>query len=116
MNAEEEAVKAVEENVEMNAEEEAVKAEVEAIAAELAAAEADEEKPAEEAEEEPKGQSISSMVDQGHAAQLQEFGFTKIVSEKAIFMTGCKGVEPALDWINSHSEDADFNEELFIVG
>jgi uncharacterized UBP type Zn finger protein len=45
-----------------------------------------------------------------------EFGFSKIIAEKALFMTGCKGVEKALDWINAHSEDADFNEELFIVG
>lgn len=27
-----------------------------------------------------------------------------------------KGLEPALMWIEQHQEDADFQEELFIVG
>jgi uncharacterized UBP type Zn finger protein len=44
-----------------------------------------------------------------------EMGFTKIVAEKALFMTQA-GVEKAMDWINDHMEDEDFNEELIIVG
>ena len=42
-------------------------------------------------------------------------GFSKIAAEKALFMTQA-GVEKALDWINDHLEDEDFNEELVIVG
>jgi uncharacterized UBP type Zn finger protein len=42
-------------------------------------------------------------------------GFSKIVAEKALFMTQA-GVEKAMDWINDHLEDEDFNEELVIVG
>jgi uncharacterized UBP type Zn finger protein len=47
-----------------------------------------------------------------------EMGFSKIVSEKALFMTLGEGgtTEKALDWISAHSDDADFNEELRIVG
>lgn len=48
-----------------------------------------------------------------------ELGFTKIVAEKALFMKmSSKGdaIANALDWISEHSEDADFNEELQIIG
>ena len=45
-------------------------------------------------------------------------GFSKIIAEKSLFMvlqTG-GGVDKALEWIDAHSDDADFNEELKIVG
>lgn len=31
-------------------------------------------------------------------------------------MTANKGVEKAMDWINSHMDDEDYEEALFIVG
>jgi uncharacterized UBP type Zn finger protein len=45
-------------------------------------------------------------------------GFSKNASEKALFMTISKGqsVENATEWLYEHMEDADFNEELLIVG
>lgn len=45
-------------------------------------------------------------------------GFGVHAAEKALFMTMSKGqsVENAMDWINEHMEDADFNEQLFMVG
>ena len=45
-------------------------------------------------------------------------GFSKDASEKALFMTQSKGasVEIAMEWINEHMEDKDFNEPLLIVG
>lgn len=45
-------------------------------------------------------------------------GFSKAVAEKALFMVLEKGgtTEKALEWIDQHSDDADFNEELKIVG
>lgn len=47
-----------------------------------------------------------------------EMGFSKEASEKALFFTLSLGgtTEKALDWITQHQEDADFNEELRIVG
>jgi len=45
-------------------------------------------------------------------------GFSKAVSEKALFFTLAIGgtTEKALEWIDQHSEDPDFEEELKIVG
>ena len=55
------------------------------------------------------------MVNAGHVTQIIEMGFSKTVAEKALFLTQ-GGVEKAMDWINEHMEDEDFNEELVIVG
>jgi len=59
--------------------------------------------------------SISDRVNTAHRDELIAMGYSKIVSEKALFMTGNKGIESGLNWIEEHTEDADFNEELFIV-
>ncbi|OMJ88515.1 hypothetical protein SteCoe_9556 [Stentor coeruleus] len=64
---------------------------------------------------ETQGQSISSMVDQSLVTQLIEMGFSKNVSEKSIFLTQAKSVEPAMDWISEHQGDPDFEEELQII-
>jgi hypothetical protein len=47
-----------------------------------------------------------------------EMGFGQHASEKALFMTMSKGqsIESALEWLGEHSEDPDFNEQLFMVG
>jgi len=68
--------------------------------------------------EQSQGESISGYVNQEYANQLIEMGFSKIVAEKALFMTLALGgtTEKALEWIDQHSEDPDFNEELKIVG
>jgi len=65
-----------------------------------------------------EGKSISTFVNQTHVSTLVEMGFSKDSSEKALFMTQSKGgsVESAMEWINEHMEDADFNEPLLIVG
>ena len=70
------------------------------------------------AEAEEVGESISGYVNQEYAKQLMEMGFSKTVSEKALFFTLAQGgnTEKALDWISQHSDDVDFNEELKIVG
>lgn len=69
-------------------------------------------------EAEQKGESISTFVNQEYAKQLMEMGFSKAVAEKALFFTLSSGgtTEKALEWIDQHSDDADFNEELTIVG
>lgn len=71
-----------------------------------------------EAEKAQEGESISTYVNQEYVKQLLEMGFSKTVAEKALFMTLAQGgtTEKALEWIDQHSEDADFNEELKIVG
>lgn len=49
--------------------------------------------------------------------QLMEQGFSKNVAEKSLFLTQKFGSIPAaLDWIEEHSYDPDFEEELKIVG
>ena len=63
----------------------------------------------------PQQKSISSMVNQQEATMLQEMGFSKIVAEKALFMVQGGGVPKAMDWIDQHRSDPDFEEELFIV-
>lgn len=71
-----------------------------------------------EQKQEEEGESISGYVNQEYAKQLVEMGFPKAVAEKALFFTLANGgtTEKALEWIDQHSEDADFNEELKIVG
>lgn len=61
---------------------------------------------------------MSGYVNQEYAKQLMEMGFTKAVAEKALFFTLAQGgtTEKAMEWIDQHQEDADFNEELKIVG
>ena len=75
---------------------------------------------AEAAEEpkEPQGQPITSFVKADLVKTIMEMGFSQHASEKALFMTMSKGqsVENALEWIGEHSQDADFNEQLFMVG
>lgn len=65
-------------------------------------------------EEKPKGQPISHLVDKGHTEQIMEMGFEKHIAEKALLLSGMKGVEAALEWINNHMDDEDYNEELFL--
>ena len=69
-------------------------------------------------EEEQPTESISTYVNQEYVKQLMEMGFSKSVAEKSLFFTLSQGgtTEKALDWISQHSDDADFNEELRVVG
>ena len=46
---------------------------------------------------------------------IMDMGFTKVVAEKALFMTQGGGVQKAMEWIEKHCDDADFQEELVIV-
>jgi UBX domain-containing protein 1/4 len=64
---------------------------------------------------ESSGQGISSLVDQSLVSILLEMGISKAVSEKALFLTQAKSIEPAIDWIQEHENDPDFEEELQIV-
>lgn len=56
------------------------------------------------------------MINQQFSTELQSMGYSKNVSEKALFLTQNMSVEKALDWINENSKSPDFEEELRIVG
>ncbi len=63
----------------------------------------------------PEGESISSLVNQDTAKQLQEMGYSKNVSEKALFLN--QGfLEKAIEWIYENQNEPDFEEELRMVG
>ena len=62
-----------------------------------------------------EGESISSYVNKEVSNQLIEMGFSKNVSEKACFFNQ-NNLEKAIEWINEHQADPDFEEELKIVG
>ena len=59
--------------------------------------------------------SISSLVKQDEVTMIMDMGFSKIVAEKSLFMVQGGGIPKAMEWIDNHREDADFEEELFIV-
>ena len=63
-----------------------------------------------------QGSSISGFVNQEFVTQLTDFGFSKAVSEKSLYLTGGKSVESAMEWIEKHQQDPDYEEELRIVG
>eukprot|EP00357_Protocruzia_adherens_P033112 CAMPEP_0115000386 /NCGR_PEP_ID=MMETSP0216-20121206/16729_1 /TAXON_ID=223996 /ORGANISM="Protocruzia adherens, Strain Boccale" /LENGTH=333 /DNA_ID=CAMNT_0002365479 /DNA_START=28 /DNA_END=1029 /DNA_ORIENTATION=- len=65
---------------------------------------------------EEEGQSISSHVNQTFAESLTAMGYTKAVAEKSLFLTQNASIEAAIGWIEQHQDDADFLEELRIVG
>ena len=69
-------------------------------------------------EPKPQGEPISKFVKQDLVKQIMEMGFSLHATEKALFMTMSKGqsIEGALEWLGEHSEDPDFNEQLFMVG
>lgn len=59
--------------------------------------------------------SISDKVDQSVVSQLTELGYSKVVAEKACFLSR-NNLNEAIDWVNEHANDPDFEEELVIVG
>ncbi|MFM7851004.1 MAG: hypothetical protein ACKO96_03605 [Flammeovirgaceae bacterium] len=69
----------------------------------------------EEMKKDVEGESISKYVNQDVLKQLLEMGFSKNASEKALFFN--KNIlEPSVEWIYEHQNDADFEEEMRIVG
>ena len=67
--------------------------------------------PQEDKKEETKTQtkSILDFIKPEVAQQLQEMGFSKNVSEKACLFTQ-SNIEQAVEWINQHQDDPDFEE------
>ena len=67
----------------------------------------EEDKKEEEIKKETK--SILDFIKPEVAQQLQEMGFSKNVSEKACLFTQ-SNIEQAVEWINQHQDDPDFEE------
>jgi len=55
-------------------------------------------------------------VNEDFASQLVEMGFARVVAEKALILTKNAGLDAAVNWIDAHQEDSDFNEPLQVVG
>ena len=49
------------------------------------------------------------------ASGIEAMGYSKNVREKALLMTQNVSIEAALEWIEQHKDDADFEEELLLV-
>jgi len=63
----------------------------------------------------PVGKPIGPIVNQQWSSTIQEMGFSRPVSEKALLFSGNTSVEAAMDWIQQHQEDADFETEEFLA-
>ena len=63
-----------------------------------------------------QGMSISGLVKKELVDMLIACGFSKTVSEKALYLTGGTSTDKAMDWVEQHQLDKDFEEELRIVG
>ncbi len=63
-----------------------------------------------------EGMPISPFVKKEFVDELLVYGFTKNASEKALYLTGGVSPEKAMEWIEKHQNEPDFNEELRIVG
>ena len=70
----------------------------------------------EEAKAFEQGMSISSFVKKEFVDDLTSLGFSKTVAEKSLYLTGCKSVDAAVEWIEKHQQEPDFEEEIRIVG
>ena len=62
---------------------------------------------------EPEGQSISGMVNSELVATLMSIGYSKNVSEKALFLNS-NNCDTAMEWIYCNQTEKDFEEELII--
>lgn len=58
---------------------------------------------------------MSDLVNQELVSQLIDYGFTKTISEKALYLTGNDSVDKAVDWIEEHQQDPDYFDELVIT-
>jgi uncharacterized UBP type Zn finger protein len=45
---------------------------------------------------------------------LESMGYSKVVSEKSLYLTKNKGIEEAMVWLDQNCENPDFHEEVFI--
>ena len=54
------------------------------------------------------------MVNSVLVGSLVSMGYSKNVSEKALLLSGNKSLDGALGWINKHSGDDDYEEQMFM--
>lgn len=66
-------------------------------------------------EDQQEGESISGLVNKDQVNKLIEMGYSKNVSEKAMFLNQ-NILEKAIEWIYENQNEPDFEEELRMVG
>jgi len=60
--------------------------------------------------------ALVKNLNSGFLSSLTEMGFSRLRCEKALILTGNKGVDQALNWLMQHENDADIDEPLAVVG
>lgn len=63
-------------------------------------------------DEEESGEQSAPVFNEEYIAQLVDIGFPLEACKKAVHFTNNQGVEPAMNWIFEHSQDADFADPL----
>lgn len=58
--------------------------------------------------------NISKYVKAELVADVQKRGFSQLIAEKAVLMSGNESVEKALQWVEAHKADKDFEEPVVI--
>ena len=57
---------------------------------------------------------IKDLVNGKLVEALKQKGYEETVAQKAVLLSGNKTEEEALNWINEHKNDPDFNEPVVI--
>lgn len=71
--------------------------------------------PIQPTEDQQEGESISGLVNQDQVNKLIEMGYSRNVSEKAMFLNQ-NILEKAIEWIYENQNEPDFEEELRMIG
>lgn len=58
--------------------------------------------------------TISDLINKDVVNNLLEMGFSKNVAEKAVYLNN-NNIDQAMDWISTHQDDKDFEEEYKLV-
>lgn len=72
--------------------------------------------PGEEELPETPAEQTQVQIDEATVAQLVDMGFPIEGCKKAVYHTGNTGVEPAMNWVMEHMEDADFGLPFEVPG
>jgi uncharacterized UBP type Zn finger protein len=63
-------------------------------------------------EESKKNKGVGEIVKKELVEGLQATGYSLLISEKAVLLSGNKTLEDALEWIQQHKDDPDFEEPV----
>lgn len=65
-------------------------------------------------DETPKNKGVEKIVKRELVEKIQILGYSLLISQKAVLLSGNKTYEDALKWIQDHKEDKDFEEPITI--